>query len=299
MISASDECRITVVRKRVTDPETRGVQVVMSVWAFSDDGTIRVELRMDDTQMYIPYSSYFSLNKVSITVPCELKFHDVRHGSRPCRIAKTSWVNYVFDTPQGKKPIAKEHSQQILTTNAAAALFQNELMGRTLLATFRTEKTMRIHEGISKSFSYAEQMCGLENLRVWEDNDTGAIIALIHFSADFRNGYLAFYLNSSVNPLKVKDDGNREVKIKGLRVPIDKGDKAMRKDSVVADNEQASVKGKGRSKEGEGGKKIEKEKVISGAKIEFASEMEKREFLEMCREMQRHLIELPDLLGVN
>ena len=172
-------------------------------------------------------------------------------------------------------------------------------MGRTLLATFRTEKTMRIHEGIGKSFSYAEQMCGLENLRVWEDNDTGAIIALIHFSADFRNGYLAFYLNSSVNPLKVKEDGNREVKIKGLRVPIDKGDKAMRKDRVVAGNEQASVKGKARSKEGEGGKKIEKERVISGAKIEFASEMEKREFLEMCREMQRHLIELPDLLGVN
>jgi hypothetical protein len=176
----------------------------------------------------------------------------------------------------------------------AAALFQNELMGRTLLATFRTEKTMRIHEGLSKSFSYAEQMCGLENLRVWEDNDTGAIIALIHFSADFRNGYLAFYLNSSVNPIKVKDDGNREVKIKGLRVPIDKGDRAMRKDSVA----EAAVKGKGKEKVGSG-KGMEKEKVISGAKIEFATDMEKREFFEMCKEMQRNLIELPDLLGVN
>ena len=121
-------------------------------------------------------------------------------------------------------------------------------------------------------------MCGLENLRVWEDNDTGAIIALIHFSADFRQGYLAFYLNSSVNPIKVKDDGNREVKIKGLRVPIER----ERKDSVVE-------KGKGRGEE----------KVISGAKIEFASEGEKREFLEMCAEVQRELIELPDLLGVN
>jgi hypothetical protein len=168
-------------------------------------------------------------------------------------------------------------------------------MGRTLLATFRTEKTMRIHEGISKSFSYAEQMCGLENLRVWEDNDTGAIIALIHFSADFRSGYLAFYLNSSVNPIKVKDDGNREVKIKGLRVPIDKGDRAMRKDSVVA----GSAKDKGKGKEGDAPKKPDKEKVISGAKIEFASDMEKREFIEMCKELQRDMIELPDLLGVN
>jgi hypothetical protein len=86
---------------------------------------------------------------------------------------------------------------------------------------------------------------------------------------------------------------NREVKIKGLRVPIDRGDKAMRKDSVVALN--AKEKGKGK----EDVKKVEKEKVISGAKIEFASDMEKREFIEMVKEMQRDLIELPDLLGVN
>jgi hypothetical protein len=44
---------------------------------------------------------------------------------------------------------------------------------------------------------------------------------------------------------------------------------------------------------------VEKGKVISGAKIEFATDMEKKEFLEMCKEMQRNMIELPDLLGVN
>jgi hypothetical protein len=125
-------------------------------------------------------------------------------------------------------------------------------------------------------------MCGLENLRVWEDNDTGAIIALIHFSADFRPGYLAFYLNSSVDPIKVKDEGGREVKIKGLKVPIENG----RKDSVVE-------RGKGK------GVEREKEKVISGAKIEFATDGEKKEFLDMCRELQRELIDLPELLGVN
>ncbi|CAO2649412.1 Nn.00g067970.m01.CDS01 [Neocucurbitaria sp. VM-36] len=278
MIQASEECRIAVVRKRVHDSETKSMRLVTSIWAFSDDGTVRVELRMHDDHMFIPYSSYFSPNKISITVPCELKFHDVKFGNRPAKTAKTSWVNYIFDTPQD------------------AALFQNELMGRTLLATFRTEKTMRIHEGLGKSFSYAEQMCGLENLRVWEDNDTGAIVALIHFSADFRNGYLAFYINSSTYPIKVKDDGHREVKIKGLRVPIDRGDRAMRKDSLVADG------GKGKGKDSEAGKKIgkvEKEKVISGAKIEFASDMERKEFLEMVKEMQKDMIELPDLLGVN
>jgi hypothetical protein len=102
MVEASSSCRIAVVRKRVTDPVTRSVRVVTSVWAFSDDNTTRVELRMEDDQMYIPYSSYFSPAKVSITVLCELKFHDIKLGNRLVRSAKTSWVNYVFETAQGK-----------------------------------------------------------------------------------------------------------------------------------------------------------------------------------------------------
>jgi hypothetical protein len=105
MIQASDECRIAVVRKRVHEPETKSTRVVTSIWTFSDDNTVRVELRMDDQQMYIPYSSYFSPAKVSITVPCELTFHDVKHGNRPAKVASTSWVNYVFDTPQGISPL--------------------------------------------------------------------------------------------------------------------------------------------------------------------------------------------------
>lgn len=166
----------------------------------------------------------------------------------------------------------------------AASLFQNELMGRTLLATFRTTQTARLHSGLSKSFFYAEQMCGLENLRVWEDHDTGAVIAMIHFSAGFRQGYLAFYLNSSTDAIKVKDDGGMSVKIKGLRVPVGE---ERRKDHVV---ERAGGKGKGVEKEGE--------KMISGAKIEFTSDGEKREFLGMCADVQKEMTELPELLGV-
>jgi hypothetical protein len=159
-------------------------------------------------------------------------------------------------------------------------------MGRTLLATFRTEKTMRTHHGLSKSFSYAEQMCGLENLRIWEDNDSGAIIAMIHFSATFRDGYLAFYLNSAGDPIKVKEDGHREVKIKGLKVPVER---PGRKDSAVEGKGKGRVEGKGKYED----------RVISGAKIEFASEAEKRDFLDMCKEVQRNLLDLPGLLGVN
>jgi hypothetical protein len=52
MIRATDECRIAVVRKRIHDPETRDIRVVTSIWVFSDDNTVRMELRMDDEQMY-------------------------------------------------------------------------------------------------------------------------------------------------------------------------------------------------------------------------------------------------------
>ncbi|KAF2994586.1 hypothetical protein E8E13_001656 [Curvularia kusanoi] len=302
MVEACESCRIAVVRKRITDPESRLVRVVTSIWALSDDNDVRVELKMEDGEMYIPYSSYFSPVKASITVPCELRFHDVRFGNRLVKSARTSWVNYVFEDTQ------------------AAALFQNEIMGRTLLATFRTSKTMRIHEGALSAFAYAEQMCALETLRIWEDADTGAVIGLIHFSASFRAGYLAFYLNSSTNPIKVQDIGVREVKIKGLRVPIAEAFKAMRKDSVVDDGDTITElakqesgssaskdrrsspvgmkKGKGHVKAAES---VDRKKVISGAKIEFASEAEKTEFLLLVQEYQKpaRMCELPDLLGVN
>jgi hypothetical protein len=114
MVEASEECRIAVVRKRVHDPETKKVRVVTSIWTFSDDNNVRIELRMEDGEMYIPYSSYFSPCKVSMTAPCVLKFHDVRYGNRLVKAAKSSWVNYVFETPQGMSwsllPRAKSRS---------------------------------------------------------------------------------------------------------------------------------------------------------------------------------------------
>lgn len=291
MVEACESCRIAVVRKRITDSETKRVRVVTSIWVLSSDNNVRVELAMSDDLAYIPYSSYFSLEKVSMTVPCELKFHDVRYGNRLLRTARTSWINFIFADAAG------------------ATLFQNEIMGRTLLATFRTSKTMRIHDGPMAAFAYAEQMCALENLRIWEDADTGAVIGLVHFSASFRPGYLAFYLNSSNHSVTVADCTAREVKVKGLRVPIEETGRAMRKDSVVDDAETITepAAAKERRDSGAGAKRkgkkadIDRKKVISGARIEFASEAEKKEFLALVREYQspERLCELPDLLGVN
>ncbi|KAF2114864.1 hypothetical protein BDV96DRAFT_86702 [Lophiotrema nucula] len=260
MVQACEDCRIAVVRKR--EPDGGKVRMMTSVWVFSDNNTVRMELKMEDGEMYVPYSSYFTPEKISVTVPCELKYHDVQYGIRPSKIARTRWINYVFDDPKG------------------AILFQNELMGRTLLGTFRTEKTLRIHEGLSGAFAYQEQMCGMENLRIWEDDTLGAVICMIHFSAHFKTGYLAFYLNSLNAHIRVKDEGGREVKVKGLKVPLEKG--ALRKDSVAG-----------------GGKELDKKKIISGARIEFASEVEKREFIALVKNVQSDMRELPDLMGVN
>ncbi|KAF1933604.1 uncharacterized protein M421DRAFT_88780 [Didymella exigua CBS 183.55] len=281
MVEACTSCRIAVVRKRIPSTETRAARFVTSIWALNSDNNVRVELKIDKGEALIPYSSYFSPAKVSTTVPCELRFHDVRFGNQLLRTARTSWVNFVFADAAG------------------ATLFQGALMGRTLLATFRTSKTMRIHDGPMAAFAYAEQMCALENLRIWEDPDSGAVIGLVHFSASFRPGYLAFYLNSSTNPVQVAESGPREVKIKGLRVPIAEAGRAMRKDSVVDDTDAvaeaggvlggagkerrwstAGVKSKGNKVE------VDRKKVISGAKMEFASAAEKSGFLALVHEYQ-------------
>lgn len=136
----------------------------------------------------------------------------------------------------------------------------------------------------------------MENLRIWEDADTLAVIALIHFSPQFRNGYLAFYLNSANAPIRVKDEGGREVKVKGLRVPLEGrgsssssggGAGAGRKDSVVQERREG------------GGGAGDRKRMVTGARIEFASEGEKRAFLGLVGEVQRELRDLPGLAGVN
>lgn len=164
-----------------------------------------------------------------------------------------------------------------MAATIGATLFQNELMGRTLVGVFKTEKTLRVHEGLSGVLAYQEQMCGMENLRLWADPDNGGILAMIHFSAHFRPGYLAFYLNSSAFPVRVKDEGGKEVKIKGLKIPLDK--------------DKAGVGGRRGSESG----RAEGKKWVTGAKVEFASDVEKFLFIEKVKEVQQTMILLPDV----
>lgn len=104
MIEACRSCRICVVRKREAAADARkDIRLMTSIWVFSDDDTLRLELKLADGEMYVPYASYFSPEKVSLTVPCELKFHDGQYGQRVLKTAKTTWINYVFDSMRGKR----------------------------------------------------------------------------------------------------------------------------------------------------------------------------------------------------
>lgn len=311
MVPACTTCRIAVVRKRITTPSTPHVRVVTSIWALSTDNAVRLELPLSPSSPHIPYSSYFSPLKISLTTPSTLRFHSPAYGTRLLRSSHSSWVNFLFDTPQ------------------AAMLFQNEIMGRVLLASFRTTKTMRIHEGALKGFAYAEQMCALENLRVWED-ENGVVVALIHFSASFREGWLAFHLNSKAEPIKVVDAGAREVKVRGLRVPVERAGWAISRNRVDDDEDDAgaiagpfsdvntaipalnatqthrrpSVPGPSKPSKKEKARKkppLDRKKIISGAKIEFATEREKCDFLALVTEYQQpgKLCDVPSLAGVD
>lgn len=116
----------------------------------------------------------------------------------------------------------------------------------------------------------------METLRLWEEEESGGVLGMIHFSAQFRRGYMLFYLNSQDNRARVRDEGGKVVKIKGLRIPLEPEKKMERSQSL---------------KEGQGRRKSDSTKIIAGAKVEFASENEKIEFLGMVAQVQRRMIE--------
>ena len=81
-----------------------------------------------------------------------------------------------------------------------ANIFQSEIMGKTLLLSVQTNRTLRVHEGIAGTFAYQEQMCALENLRIWRDPDTNGVLAMVHYTPQFRDGYMTFYCETAYTP---------------------------------------------------------------------------------------------------
>jgi hypothetical protein len=135
-------------------------------------------------------------------------------------------------------------------------------------------------------------MCAMENLRIWKDENTGGIFMMIHFSAQFRSkGYLTCYLNSKDHPIRIKDDGNKTIKLKGLRIANDEGDVGAK---GAGRRESTTSNGSG-GKETKKQEKERKSQFITGAKIEFKNENEKERFLDLVGNVQCRLVSLPEV----
>jgi hypothetical protein len=209
---------------------------------------------VDETTEIIPFTSYFQPNKVSLTIPTVVVHHPIIPGMRPLKSIETRWVNYYFATEAGSRE------------------FQNQIFGRTLKACFKTEKTMRMHDGLAGIVASHEQMCGMENLRVWYEEESGGYLVLIHFSALFRKGYMKFYLNNLSHPITIKEDGQKTVRVRGLRIP------------------GPSFSFRGGVKEQSG------KKMIHGAKIEFTSESDRVDFVHLVREAQMQMVDIEEIV---
>lgn len=139
-------------------------------------------------------------------------------------------------------------------------------MGKKLLLSVKTKRTMRISDGISGAFAFAEQLCGLENLRIFQDAESGIASAMIHYSASFQEGYMAFHLNDHRNPIRVIEVDDKMVRVRGIRLTVE---------TKPAAGTSAAKEGKSKNKH-----------AISGAKIEFCTAMDKQLFMSTIKRLR-------------
>lgn len=211
MKEACKECRILVIRKR-ENREYGGTKVVTSVWCLSDDHEVRLQQKLSESQETVPYCSYFEPEKVSLEPPDEpgagLRFHAEEWGGMLKEEKKTNWINYYF------------------AIESDAINFQSAVFGRMLLGSFRTTKTTVIHKGILGAFAFEEQFANIELLRLWEEDGVetpgavGGVMALMHISSSFGEGWARWWINNSRQPVTIKEDGVKYARVKGIDVTV-------------------------------------------------------------------------------
>lgn len=271
MVEACKEARICVVRKR-ENKEHGGTKVVTSVWCLSDDGEIRMQQKLSEMQETVPYCSYFDPEKVSLQStaegPISLRFHSEQWGAMLREEIKTNWVNYCFES------------------ESDAIAFQSAIFGRKLIGSYRTTKTTVIHEGLAGVFAFEEQFANIEMLRLWEDDGVstpgaaGGIMALMHISSSFGEGWARWWMNNIVQHVKVKEDGQKFARVKGIDVTVVRPPKV-----VNAGNGQVKVVQP----------KDMPIKKVHGVRIEFKTEEERAKFVGAAKRSQERVLPLPDL----
>ncbi|MCJ1478702.1 hypothetical protein MMC13_007384 [Lambiella insularis] len=254
MAKACKNCTVRLVTRK-QKLASGALRFTTSIWTFSDDRSVRLQQKIADGQELIPYTVHGNEKKVVLRVPTELKFHDTTLDAPALYTAKTSWINFHFENER------------------ASSTFQGALIGKTLLLSVKVKRAMRIHEGISGTFAFAEQLCGLENLRLFLDPQTGGVLAMVHYTPQFHDGYLAFYLNSSRSPLRVRDEDDKTIKVKGLSIAVDDKSWMGRRGSAPSNVAKTS-----RSKNDT--------KIIKAIKIEFYTPEDKRLFKDKFKEIQ-------------
>jgi len=80
---------------------------------------------------------------------------------------------------------------------------------------------------------------------------------------------LTSIVNSSRDPVRVRDDGDKFVKLKGLSIPL-------QRPTMVRQKSMDHTKSP----------KLKNDKRVTGVRIEFTTDMDKRLFLEKFREVQ-------------
>ena len=283
MVPLCHGARVCVIRKR-ENRENGGTRIAAAIWTISDDGELRCQQKLPDVTETVPYCSFFEPEKVAIPPPTGgeilLRLHGQNWGDPEEKDVRTKWINYVFDTEK----------------NATA--FQSAIFGRKLLGSFRTTKTTVLHEGFKGAFAFEEQFANIEVLRLWEDDGvntpggSGGVMALLHLSGNFGQGYAKWWMNSSRQQVRVKDEHNKFAKLKGIDIrvlrPVEvRSSTAVRSSSTF--NDGASLRmSEAKAKKGP-------ERNVTGVRIEFKTEEEKGRFVEVAKRVQERMLPLPDI----
>lgn len=274
------DCRICVLRKRESNRTGGGPPTYKtSIWIVPSDFSTRIQQRLPDSPEPIPLLSTFQKEKVSLSGATTLRHH-TPDSDDPAE-TRTSWINYIFRTP------------------AAANAFQSAVFGRALLDSFRTDKSTVLHDGFrGKHFTFEEQMCGIETLRLWEEDGVctpgagGGVMALIHMSPSFADGWLRFWVNDARKPIKVKRNGAKSVRIKGLELGIGGKTGRQRRGSEVS---SVSAPKQAAGKSTAAGRGTGWGKVVRGMTIDFPDEAERERFVALVESAQANMYSLPNV----
>ena len=72
-------------------------------------------------------------------------------------------------------------------------MLQTALAGKTLLLSVKAHVTSGFFKDVTGHDTLEAQLCGLENIRLWQDPETKAVQAMVRYTTEFKDKYLTFY----------------------------------------------------------------------------------------------------------